>query len=132
MPFLRLTFVANKSQLLTDKTIAVLDLYFAEFYITNDKFDVALTYCNRHLNDVSVKRRIKFYQFKSICENYLGYKKRAFNSAQNTLRLAKEIYGDNDPRLLRSYNSLINFSNNNYTVKLTSEVLKVILSKVWG
>jgi len=122
----QLMFVENKSRLLTEETIAILDLCLAEFYTVSGKYNIALTYCNRHLNDVSVNRKINFYLFKSISESYLGYKKHAFNTLQKTLIIAKEAFGDNDPRLLRIYNYLIVQSNNNDRIKLTSEVLKII------
>ena len=53
-----------------------------------------------YLDEQDIYKRLKFYQFKHICEIYLGYKAESIKTAIKALDIAIENYGDNDPRIL--------------------------------
>lgn len=106
----QLLFANNNRLLFQDEDIVFLDYCLSEFYIVTGQYEKALNICNQHLDEQDIYRRLKFYQFKHICEIYLGYKTESINTAIKSLDIATKNYGDKDPKLLPILQQLLDLN----------------------
>lgn len=122
----KLEFLVNKSNSLTKENQVLLNLSLAEFYLFSGSLYESLNISNNNLNVDDVNARLKFFEFKVICEYYLGDIKESSRTNKRLLDIAIRNYGKEDPRLLSHISTVLSIGTFHDVTKLSSIVLNII------
>lgn len=122
----KLDFLANKSDFLTNENQVLLNLSLAEFYFFSGNINESLKISNNNLNVEDVNARLKFFEFKVICEYYLGDIKESSRTGKRLLDIAIKNYGKDDSRLLSHISTVLSIGTFQDVTKLSSIVLNII------
>jgi CHAT domain-containing protein len=98
------------------------------FLVSNQKYDEGLKICNKNLDVDDINQKLYFYRFKSTFENYLGYSQ-AIKTAYKTLQIARDTFGENDPRLLTYFLDILKLNllgDDNNSTKIGTSALKIV------
>lgn len=122
----KLDFLVNKRDSLTKENQVLLNLSLAEFYFFSGSINESLKISNNNLNVEDVNARLKFFEFKVICEYYLGDIKESSRTNKRLLEIAIRNYGKDDPRLLSHISTVLSIGTFQDVTKLSSIVLNII------
>lgn len=125
----KLNFIILNQNKLTQKEQIDFECTLIEFYLTsNQKYSEGLKICNKNLNIDDINQKLYFYRFKSTFESLLGIPT-AVKTVYQTLQIAIDAFGENDPRILNYYIDILALdvtSNDLNTTKIASKALKII------
>jgi CHAT domain-containing protein len=125
----QLTLISKNRNSLNDESKVDLDLMMAEYYLFTNQIPKSLEICNNNLNIKDVFSKLKFYQFKSACEELLGEKEKAINTANKTLKIAIDTYGENDYRVLPYLISILDLDiigTDSNSIQTATKALKIL------
>lgn len=122
----KLDFLVNNRDSLTKENQVFLNLSLAEYYFFSGQFNESLKISNNNLNAEDVNAKLKFFEFKVICEYYLGYIKESSLTNKRLLDIAIRNYGKDDPRLLSHISTILSLGTVQDITKLSSVVLNII------
>ena len=119
---------SNYNSLSKDNQIN-LDRIAADSYKNLGQFNKALKLSNQNLTIKDFKQKIAFYRIKATCEDRIGNSESAKKTSYEAYKIAAELYGDNDPRLLPFLESILgnnNVGNDPISNEIAIKVLKVL------
>jgi CHAT domain-containing protein len=127
--FEKLNFIILHKSELTKKEQIDFDCTLVEFYShAHINLEEALLICDNNLDVQDINVKLFFYRFKSTIENSLNlpqYSKTAYKA----LEIAKEVFGENDSRILTYYSEILalnNLGNDINATEIASKCLKII------
>lgn len=121
----KLNFINLNKSKLTKKNQIWFEVTLVDFFL-NIKINLerALKICNKYLDSEEINLKLHFYKRKTLIEYYLE-DLRVLETANETINIAIELYGENSAKILEYNQLLLEIPNSNLT-KIASKSLKII------
>ena len=124
--FFKLDFLNNNREYLTKEKQILLNLCLVEFYFFSGQINESLKISNNNLSVEDVNIKLKFFEFKVICEYYLGDLKESSLTNKKLFDILRKNFGNDDPRLLSYISTLLTLGTTQDITRLSAIALKII------